>query len=597
MTKIPTTIQPGTLRFFKGVPNPEGAANAELYLFEGDPITQPITEVVADPGVNLPPRSDALSHSDFRLRVLHFNDLHGHVVRFKPGGNRPILSRIVHRIRELRRLYRATDNLGVLVLSAGDDYGGTVLDELLGDEPDTYRVHAGYRLYSAAGVDMGVIGNHDLDKGSELLAHAIRIDAGFPILSANLEGSEWLGNRCCPAAIMVIKGVRVGIIGLTTPATIRPQKDTGLQIVNPIQVARNLLPAIQPMCDVLIILSHLGYSLNSTSASVIEAGDVELARALPYGSVHLIVGGHTHDVLNHHSLTADHIINGIPIVQAGALGEYLGEVDITVHDSAAAVTSVRLSQTVDLPVDEQFEGRDVQAVVKLARPLFQRNLGEVANHPDLSTIMVRNAFASDKSAMANFITDALVTRCRANGYNADLGVVNSSCVRCGLPVNQELTYGNWFRVMPFADTIRLGWLTGLQLWELIKDNTKRIDRPDKPHTERGFLQFSRQVRYTIELGRTRLEACPTQITIDDIPIEQQLERTFLIACTNYARVKAQPWEAFATSFYDLSLMNIHQKPPLETHLFLRDEMMIYIHDHGGVTEAGGAKRDGRLLVV
>ena len=482
-------------------------------------------------------------------------------------------------------------------MSAGDDYGGTVLDELIGDDPDSYQVHAGYRLYSEAGVDVGVIGNHDLDIGSHLLSHAIEKDARFPILSANLIGSEWLGEQCCPAAILVIKGVRVGIIGLTTPATIRPQQDTGLQIMNPIQVAGNLLPAIKPYTDILIILSHLGYSLNSTSASVIEAGDVELARALPYGAAHLIVGGHTHDVLNHHSLTADHIINGIPIVQAGALGEYLGEVDITVQDTVAAVTSVRLTQTIDVPIDEDFEDQEVQSVIKLARPLFQRNLGEVANQPDLSTIMVRNAFASNETAMANFITDALVTRCRANGYNADLGVVDSSCVRCGLSVSGELTYGNWFRVMPFADTIRLFLLSGEQLWELIKDNARRIDRPDEPHTERGFLQFSRQVRYKVELGKTRLEARALDITIDNIPIEQQLERSFLVACTNYVRVKAQPWEAFAASFYDMTLMDIHQKPPLETHLFLRDEMVTYIRDHGGVTEAGGAKRDGRLALL
>jgi 2',3'-cyclic-nucleotide 2'-phosphodiesterase (5'-nucleotidase family) len=593
---MPTTIQPGTLRLKKGVPNPAGAENIELFLLEGDPSTQPITEVVPAPGVQLPTRSDTLSDSGFRLRVLHFNDLHGHIVRFRPGGNRPIFSRIVYRIRELRRLYRNEPKLGVLVLSAGDDFGGTVLDELLGDDPESYIVHAGYRLYSEAGVDVGTIGNHDLDKGSQLLSHAMEQDARFPILSANLVGSQWLCEQCCLAAILVIKGVRVGIIGLTTPATIRPQQDTGLQIVNPIQAARNLLPAIKPLSDIQIILSHLGYSLTSTSASVIEAGDVELARALPYGGVHLIVGGHTHDVLNHHSLTADHIINGIPIVQAGALGEYLGEVDITVHETAAAVTSVRLTQTVDVLTDKDFEGKEVQSVVKLAQPLFQRHLGEVANQPDLSTIMVRNAFAANESAMANFITDALVTRCRANGYNADLGVVDSSCVRCGLTVNGELTYGNWFQVMPFADTIRLCWLTGEQLWELIKDNVRRIDRPDEPHTERGFLQFSRQVRYVVELGKTRLEARPLQITIDDIPIEQQLERTFLVACTNYVRVKAQPWEAFAASFHDMVLMDLQQNPPLETHLFLRDEMVAHIRENGGVTEAGGAKRDGRLTV-
>jgi len=69
-------------------------------------------------------------------------------------------------------------------------------------------------------------------------------------------------------------------------------------VTNPVQTIHNLLPAMRPLCDVMIILSHLGYSLNADSGAVSEAGDVELARSLPLGSVHLIVGGHTHNVLN-----------------------------------------------------------------------------------------------------------------------------------------------------------------------------------------------------------------------------------------------------------------------------------------------------------
>ena len=93
----------------------------------------------------------------------------------------------------------------------------------------------------------------------------------------------------------------------------------------------------------------------------------------------------------------------------------------------------------------------------------------------------------------------MVTRCRANGYDADLAILDAPDVRCGLPVGGELTFGDWFNLMPFADTIRLCWIAGYQLKALLMDNARRADRPGEPHTERGFL-------HGFEAGRT---AAPT----------------------------------------------------------------------------------------
>jgi len=43
-------------------------------------------------------------------------------------------------------------------------------------------------------------------------------------------------------------------------------------------------------------------------------------------------------------------------------------------------------------------------------------------------------------------------------------------------------------------------------------------------------------------------------------------------------------------------MDIHQFSYLETSLFLRNELVQYITKNGGVTEGGGAVRDGRLTI-
>ena len=109
-------------------------------------------------------------------------------------------------------------------------------------------------------------------------------DAAFPLLSANLvpaAGTDVPGIY--PAALFVVKGIRVGVIGLTTPAEIKHVSPGEFTITDPVIAAGNLLPALRPLCDVLIVLSHLGYSLASASAATAGAGDVELAGALPYG--------------------------------------------------------------------------------------------------------------------------------------------------------------------------------------------------------------------------------------------------------------------------------------------------------------------------
>lgn len=607
-------ISPGVLRLVKAQPNPHGAEDMQLYLFAGNPTLAPVREIVCDDDVVLPTPGGLNDGIARRLKVFHINDLHGHICRITAEGDQPVLSRIVSRLRDVRRQNEDDPHTAVLAMSAGDDLVGAIFDELMGEDSDTFALHAGYRLYSAAGIDVSVLGNHDIDLGTDVLARAICKDAQFPVLSANIVGCRWLnglggdasisgaiaggyakdGPLLYPGALMVIKGIRIGIIGLTTPGQVRQPANSNMQIVNPVRVIHNMLPAVRPMCDVLIILSHLGYSLASNTAAVRDAGDVELARSLPYGSVHLIVGGHTHSVLNEQGLMADNIVNGIPIVQAGTLGRFLGEVDITIRQGRPAVTNVRLTHTAYLPVDEQFEQEQVKPLMDLARPIFTRGLGPVADDADLSTYAVRNTFAAGESALANFITDALVERCWVNDYHVDLTLIDSSAVRRGLPVGGVLNYGDWFSLMPFADVLRVTWITGQQLYYLLQDNALRIDLLGEPHTERGFLHFSRQVRYTIKDGSDRKDLRATDITFNDVPIEKQLDHSFQLVCSNFVRESAVTWEKYATHALGISLLDIRDMTHLDTPLFLRDEMVAYIKEAGGVTAEGGARRDGRV---
>jgi 2',3'-cyclic-nucleotide 2'-phosphodiesterase (5'-nucleotidase family) len=248
-------------------------------------------------------------------------------------------------------------------------------------------------------------------------------------------------------------------------------------------------------------------------------------------------------------------------------------------------------------VDDDFEREQVQPLLERAKPLQARSLGQVADHPDMTTEAVQGGFAAGELALANLIADALVAGCRAAGHPVDLAAIDASSIHCGLPVGGELTFGDWFKLMPYADTIRLYRLTGRQLAALLDDNARRADRPDEPHVERGFLQFSQQLRYAIERGARRGAAHATQITVEGQDLDRQLDRVFVVACTSFVREAAKPWERYAARTLDLPALDGLGSPYADIDLLVRDLLIAHLHSYGGATEEAGARRDGRLRML
>ncbi len=576
---------PGTLHLVRGIANPDGAHGARLFLLVGDATAAPVQTIVPRDGATLPTAPNRPADRPFRLRVLHVNDLHGCVVRHTEHGDLPVLSRMVWQLRALRDQHHDDANSAVLALLGGDNFVGHLLE----DVPD-----AGYQVFSKAGVDAGVLGNHDFDRGAAALAHGIGQGARFPLLSANLIPQPNLQDDSHPAAIVVLNGLRIGLIGLTTRAEIKGCAH--IELGDPADAMRNLLPAVRPLCDVLIVISHLGHSIAARPDIIRDVGDVELAQRLPKSSVDLIVGGHSHQALNKSSLAVTNAVNGIPIVQAGARGRFVGEVELIVQGEDVAVTSARLIWTADLPVDESFEQEQVRPLIARMHERAKQNLGRVVNHPDLSTDAARNRIAVGETALMNFITDALVARCRAAGLDVDFAMLDSCCIHAGLPTGGPLTLGDWRKVMPYADTVEVHTVTAEQLQRLLQDNAYRLDRPDEPHLERGFLHFSQHVRYQIDPGASREAARAVQITVDGVPLSDLPERTFHVACTGCIRRQAQAWEEHVAEQGRLDLLRLEDLPRHSTDLILRDEIKAYIKAHGGVTEEGGARRDGRLHI-
>lgn len=585
----------GTLHIERGQPNPDSAGIDAVYFCRGAPAGAPIRDIVADPGVILPGPPDLSPVRPFHLHVLHFNDLHGRLADVSAGAIWPVFSRMAGYIRRAREGCAGRPDAGVLVFSGGDDLVGTAFSELGGSRPTNFVCHPAYRLYSAAGVAAGGIGNHDLDWGLAMLALTARQDAAFPLLSANLlSAPDADAAGVYPAALFVVKGVRIGVIGLTTPAECKKVLPDEFAITDPIAAARNLLPALRPLCDVVIVLSHLGYSVTDPRGIVAGAGDVELAQALPPGAAHLIVGGHTHSVLNEAGLDDTHIVNAIPVLQAGAHGRYLGEATVDVTSSGVTVTGAHLRPVDALEADAAFEAAHVRRLAAQVQRRIGEPIGRLDAHSDLATGRVPEAFAAGESALANFIADAVAARCRAAGFPVDFAAIDASSVCAGLPEGESLTFGDLFAVMPFADSVVLRRLAPTELQMLLDDNAQRTSLPQEARMDTGFLHFSRELRYGISRGENRPGVCAVTATLNGTPIAA-LDRPLLVACSSFVRELASGWERQRVG-QGRPVWDLRALPVEQTGLALRDEILAFIREHGGVTEAAGLQRDGRLVV-
>jgi 2',3'-cyclic-nucleotide 2'-phosphodiesterase (5'-nucleotidase family) len=247
-----------------------------------------------------------------RLQILHINDLHSH---FEGGDGIGGYAKLATKLSELKAAARA-QGMETLILDAGDFGEGSSF--FFADEGRT-----ALRMMDDLGIDVTVIGNHDLLQGAETLARLFReTRLKTQVTTANLE-DKFLNNQQSivkPIVVKTIAGVKIGIVGLTTaePHYQYAIKETG-KVRNPIrEVPRVERLAKDVGVDYLIALTHIG-----------SENDVKLVQASR--SIDLVVGGHSHERLEKPIEARNFWFKKVPVVQAGAhamaVGQLIVEID------------------------------------------------------------------------------------------------------------------------------------------------------------------------------------------------------------------------------------------------------------------------------
>ena len=378
-----------------------------------------------------------------KIQLLHTNDIHGKLEAtsvssgtsgFEQGG----MAALAAWVAQIRS--RAPER--TLLLDGGDAWQGTFTS-------NSNRGEAVTKAMSLMRYDAQALGNHDFDWGQDTLAQRAK-EASFPFLAANLRDTS--GAIPAYAKPWIVKDVglaKIGVIGLTNPRSatiVKAASISGLTFLPAVETVKQYLPEVRAAADVIVVLTHIGID-----------EDTLLAQQVP--DIDIIVGGHTHLPLR----TA-RSIGKTKIYQAGAYTENLGRVEITVDKATRKPTAISGADVL-IPIASGVVKPDPEIAALVAQ---RRAEGAAVTARVIGTAGAPlEGVRGTEVPLGNLIADALLEYGRAQAWRSDVAFYNQAGVRASLPAG-DITFGQLYQVLPFANTIVQVELTGAQLREVFE---------------------------------------------------------------------------------------------------------------------------------
>jgi 2',3'-cyclic-nucleotide 2'-phosphodiesterase (5'-nucleotidase family) len=281
---------------------------------------------------------------------------------------------------------------------------------------------------NAIGYSAGTVGNHEFDYGQTVLRARLR-DARFPILSANLETPI---AEIRPYTVVTAKGIRFGIVGVTTEelrTSTHPKRLGGVRAVDIVKALERVLPEVRSRSDFIVVTAHLT-----------DAEEKRLSAAFP--EIRLIVGGHNHGALG------PLYLGQTVVAKTGSVGRNVGRVDLDFDGKRLTKIEARL-----IPVRRVARDPEVSGIVDRYQSSVAAQLAEIVG--EASAEFTKSD--AGESALANLVADAYRAR-----VSTDVGLVNLGGIRASI-ARGPISWGAIFEVFPFRDTLVTAKLTGAQL--------------------------------------------------------------------------------------------------------------------------------------
>lgn len=430
--------------------------------------------------------------------ILSTTDMHGRIFPIDYYTNKYDnvgIAKVATLVKDARK-----NNPDLLLVDSGDTIQGTPLAYLHNRKnntpPDPMML-----TMSALKYDAMAVGNHEYNFGLKVLEKA-RAEAKFPWLSANTYNTQVKGdpsNYHTPYLIKEVQGVRVGILGLTTPGIPNWENGAnyeGLEFRETVSEAKKWVAVLREVgkVDLVVIAMHMGIEEDlrtgqkSPSQVPNENAAVAIARQVP--GVDVILMGHTHrdvpSLFVTNTICVDgtqgpgcHTTGNVLLAQANRWASHLARVDVYLDKNVSTGRwQVAAKSARTIPVTEKTE-IDPE-IARIAEPYHQETqdwlskvIGESAEGIDSTGCRFRDSAIID-----------LIQRVQLEAGKGDVSMAACFNTQARIPKG-AVTVRDIAALYEYENTLVTVELTGQQLKDALEHSAKyfREYQPGKNSSE------------------------------------------------------------------------------------------------------------------
>ena len=338
---------------------------------------------------------------EVNIKILGTSDIHGRVVPWSYGADVEDKSgsyaQIATYVKDVRK-----NNKNVVLVDVGDAIQDNQVDVFAKDKK-YYKDHPIPKVLNEMNYDIFVFGNHEFNFGMKALDEILK-DIKAKKLTANFYYKK-NDKRYIDATTIIEKdGVKLGIIGLSTPMSAKFEEDTGnlkdMKFTSPTEEARTQVEKLKAKgVDAIIVIAHMGIDNEN---KIPDTGMRDVINAVD--GIDVVIAGHMHK-----DVPSETIKNTL-ITEPHRYGTVVSEVDLTfdINDKKEVKLVKKESKTV--PVKELEADKKIAEIYKpyheKLRELNNVVIGQTENEmvPQETKHGVSAAFSKD-TGLSSFIND------------------------------------------------------------------------------------------------------------------------------------------------------------------------------------------------
>ena len=338
---------------------------------------------------------------EVNIKILGTSDIHGRVVPWSYGADVEDKSgsyaQIATYVKDVRK-----NNKNVVLVDVGDAIQDNQVDMFAKDKK-YYKDHPIPKVLNEMKYDVFVLGNHEFNFGMKALDEILK-DIKAKKLTANFYYKK-NDKRYIDATTIIEKdGVKLGIIGLSTPMSAKFEEDTGnlkdMKFTSPTEEARTQVEKLKAKgVDAIIVIAHMGIENEN---KIPDTGMRDVINAVD--GIDVVIAGHMHK-----DVPSETIKNTL-ITEPHRYGTVVSEVDLTfdINDKKEVKLVKKESKTV--PVKELEADKKIAEIYKpyheKLRELNNVVIGQTENEmvPQETKHGVSAAFSKD-TGLSSFIND------------------------------------------------------------------------------------------------------------------------------------------------------------------------------------------------